>query len=450
MIGSAPGEAVEGHSTDRGQAQGCPEAASPACPAGAEARTILTALGALSALSFSKGDTAIGAYLDLIMELVGVPSAFVSQIAAGRMWVIDSHDRDGCAIPSDGVVPLEQTFCQYVSARDVPVVIADAARDPRVMAVSTRVDYSIAAYAGVPIHLSDGTLYGTLCALDTQPRDFSPAQVDALRIAGRLIGEVVERQRIFRVFVDSQHEHQQDLGAALAVLDQQAAILGVVAHDLRSPLTSINGYVRVLLANLLGPVGDRQREALDHVSQAAQLMNRLINDLLDAARLEAQTFTLVSNAFDPRQLARQALDTCAGEAARRGLALELRCPTQLPTVVGDPERVQQVLLNLLGNALRYTSEGAVRLALVAGGDTIEFRVEDSGPGIAPEDQARIWQRYARATQEGKGLGLGLYIAQQLVEAMGGSIGLQSTLGQGSAFWVRLPLQGPPPQQPRWS
>jgi signal transduction histidine kinase len=217
-------------------------------------------------------------------------------------------------------------------------------------------------------------------------------------------------------------------------------MLRVVAHDMRTPLSSISGFVELLQQYALGPISAAQQEALSRIKLASVFITRLAEDLIDTLTVEAQTLALLPEALDPYLIALNVLELCRPLAADRGLALEFRGAGDLPQVVGDPERLQQVLFNLLSNALRYTTEGRVALSVDSRQEMVEFRVEDTGPGIPKDRQEQIWKPYTRATNQGQGLGLGLYVVKRLALAMGGSVGMSSTPGKGSAFWVRLPSQ----------
>lgn len=415
----------------------------------ASAQTMFSALAALSATPFTSTAEALNAYLNLIARLLNVRSAFVSQLTSDAMYVLDSYDNQGCAIPADGIVTLEETFCQYVRATGGAVVVPDAATDVRTTSLATRHRFTIGAYLGVPLLLSDGTLFGTLCALDPEPCVFEQSQVDLMRIAASLLGAQIERAGLSRRLEHTTHAAEQ-LSTTLRTLEHQTEVLRVVAHDIRTPVTTITGYSMLLKSGLFGQVDPEQIEALDRISAAARFINRLSNDLVDSAAAEQQQLALIIEAFDPQQIVEQVGAACQVEARHKGLTLQWRCCDLPPTIHGDSDRLQQVLLNLLSNALRYTERGSITLSATGTASNVEFRVQDSGPGIAPELQQHIWQRYTRASGQGPGLGLGLYVVRQLVTAMGGTVGLESQPGAGACFWVRLPLEGPQPQRVAWT
>jgi signal transduction histidine kinase len=403
--------------------------------AASDASNMLAALAEISTASSSSPTELTAIYLAMVQRLLGVRGAFTTRFGEDAITVGTSSSTDW-ELPSNKAFPLEASFCQYVQASGSPVVIADALRDARVAEIAMQRELDIRAYLGVPIRSSDGSLYGTVCAVDPQPRSFSQTQIDLLRIIAGQIAFIVERQESARAERQAEHE----MSRVLRTLDEQAMLLRVVAHDMRTPLSSINGFVELLQQYTFGPVSAAQQEVLSRIKLASTLITRLAGDLIDTLTIETQALALLSEALDPYLIALNVLEACRPLAVERGLALEFRGAGDLPRVVGDPDRVQQVLFNLLSNALRYTTEGSVALIVHPYQEMVEFRVEDTGPGIPKDRQEQIWKPYTRATTQGQGLGLGLHVVQRLVHAMSGSVGMRSAPGQGSAFWARLPSQ----------
>ncbi len=406
--------------------------------------TLLTRLAVLNTTTFPTLAEAVEAYLAFVMDVIGVRSAFVANLDADFMHVLDARDDDGCGIPADGVVPIEDTFCQYVRATGEPVVVTDAAQDARVMHVPTRTTFHIGSYLGVPLILSNGAIYGTLCALDPQPRQFSQLQIALVRIIGRHLGALIEREQLGR----ADRAVERDLGVALGALDARSTLLTIVAHDIRNPISHIMGFTEILQEGGRGPLLPEQHDGLDRIHSSARFINRLINDLLDAATAETGRLTILSGAFDPCVLGQSVLESCQTQAAR-GITLHVHSAATLPTMIGDADRLRQILLNFMGNALRYTTAGTITLRITAQDDGVQFTVEDTGSGISHTAQASIWQLHTRQSHDGHGLCLGLYIVQCLAQVMRGTVGMTSTPGVGSSFWVRLPLHGPPPSKARW-
>lgn len=244
--------------------------------------------------------------------------------------------------------------------------------------------------------------------------------------------------------------------------EAKSRFLANLGHELRTPMTGVLGMTELLLSSALPPP---QRGRVEAIARAGRHLLRLVNDALDLARIEAGKLSLNLEPFDPGALLYE-VDALLGPLAR-GKALNLRCalPAELPRrVKGDVYRIRQILLNLGGNAIKFTERGEVVLgAEAAGPDRLRFTVTDSGAGLAADEIERVFGRFeqGRSGRTGAlGSGLGLAICRELVEAMSGRIGVDSQPGRGSVFWVELPLpvaaalaateQDPPVVAPRGS
>lgn len=426
------------------------ESALTGCEESTPALSFLRILGAFCDTPFADTAEAIDTALEIVMRHVSVRTAFVTQAVNGLANVLHAQDDSGCGIPAGAVVPQENTFCQYVRATDRPVVIPNSGLDPRTVQVSARIDFNMVAYIGVPIHLGNGELYGTLCAADPEPQDFRPEHVELMRVLAQRLASLIEQQALAQRYESVQREAKAALHAAQQTLDQQTTVMSVVAHDLRTPLTSVRGFVELMANDVFGPVWPKQREALERVRANLQWMQRLSNDMLDVASLDTKTFVMLTDEYNPSRIAQNVVEMCQVQARERGLQLQYKDVGIIQPVIGDGDRVQQVLLNLVGNALRYTEHGGVKVTVSNCIDGVEFSVSDTGPGIAAEQQDTIWQRGVRAIRVGRGAGLGLYVVKQLVAAMGGTVGVKSEPGKGSTFWFRLPAYGPAPHAAVWN
>jgi signal transduction histidine kinase len=221
-------------------------------------------------------------------------------------------------------------------------------------------------------------------------------------------------------------------------------VLGVVAHDLRNPLSLIVTTTELLQEEDLEP--SRRKQILDIAMRAGKQMNRLIDDLLDTVHIESGKFVLALEDIDVCGILRQAEETFRPIADRRGLRLTALCPAGEVWVHADPFRVTQVLGNLIGNAIKFTPEGGkVTFGGLVSGDEVEFRVTDTGPGIAPEQGKHLFEMFWQARlNDRRGVGLGLTIAKGIVDAHGGRIWFVSEPGAGSTFSFTLPTLKQPP------
>ena len=230
-------------------------------------------------------------------------------------------------------------------------------------------------------------------------------------------------------------EHQLAQAASRA----KTQFLAELGHEIRTPMTGVLGMAELLLSR---PLGTTERHYAQTIRNSGEVLLTLVNDALDLARIEAGRLQLNPAPFDPHALLLDVADLQRGKAVSKGLSLQVHVREGVPAHVhGDAVRVRQILLNLSGNALKFTERGEVRLTLDTDGDGLVFVVSDTGPGIAPSDQAKLFRHYQQldGPQRGSGSGLGLAICRELATLMGGRIALESTPGKGSSFRVHLPL-----------
>jgi signal transduction histidine kinase len=213
--------------------------------------------------------------------------------------------------------------------------------------------------------------------------------------------------------------------------------LASVSHDLRTPLNIITGYVQLLYEGTFGSLTTEQADTLGRIMRTASDQLLLINDLLDLARIEQGKLTCSPHAMPIAGLVPRLVEMMEALLRGRPVRFEADVPPDV-MAYADPERVRQVLVNLLTNAAKFTNEGCVRLVVAAEGDGVCIAVEDTGPGIEPGVRDRLLEPFARGTSKQAGAGLGLAIAARLLEAMRGSIAIDSTPGQGTRVDVRLP------------
>ncbi|MGV8840664.1 MAG: ATP-binding protein [Bauldia sp.] len=223
----------------------------------------------------------------------------------------------------------------------------------------------------------------------------------------------------------------------------KSQFLANMSHELRTPLSAVLGYTELMLDNIYGAISDRSREVLTRIEANGRHLLQLINDVLDLSRIEAGQIELTIGRYDLPDLVRGVVAGMESIARAKGLELRTEIPPDIPTATGDERRVTQILLNLVGNALKFTERGHVAIAVRAAGDFFEVDVADTGPGIAAHEHERIFGEFqqvdASTTRRTSGTGLGLAISRRLVERHGGTIAVESEPGQGSLFRVRLPV-----------
>ena len=239
----------------------------------------------------------------------------------------------------------------------------------------------------------------------------------------------------------------RQLAAARDMAEQAAQLksefLAHISHELRSPINAVLGFAELLLGS---PLADHQRDYTRKVQAAGRHLLMIINDVLDLSKVEAGKLHIEQTEFRLSAVIRTALDTIAAPAAEKGLELIVQTDPALPRqYIGDPLRITQILMNLLTNALKFTSFGEITLSITAlpqGG--LHFAVTDTGIGMSAEQIGRLFERFSQAEDSTArlygGSGLGLAICRQLTDLMQGEVGVHSVPGQGSTFWVNLPLQ----------
>lgn len=236
-------------------------------------------------------------------------------------------------------------------------------------------------------------------------------------------------------------EHEARV-AAEAGTRAREEIMGAVAHDLRNPLSAIRMYAHLLHERVSGDAV-RMTEAIDELTLQADL---LIQDLLDFAAIEGGGLRLRATTCDCGDIVHRAADAMQRPASAKGITLSTRVPSPAPAVEADPDRIHQVLVNLLGNAVKFTpSGGSVLVSAAVEGAEVTFSVTDTGPGISEENRERIFDRFWQAASgTTEGAGLGLSIARGIVEGHGGTLALATEVGRGSTFSFALPLVAPAP------
>ena len=298
----------------------------------------------------------------------------------------------------------------------------------------------VAAYRcilSVPM-LRDGVPIGTITVAADRTTPFPDKQVGLLQTFADQAVIAVENVRLF---TEIQEKTQQ-----LEIANRhKSEFLANMSHELRTPLNAVIGFSEVLLERMFGEVNEKQEEYLQDILSSGKHLLSLINDILDLSKIEAGRMELEALPFDLPSALDNALTLIKERAVRNSIGLAVHVDPRIGEVVADERKVKQVLLNLLSNAVKFTPEGGtITMAAVLNGGMVEISVADTGIGIAPEDQAAVFEEFRQVgtdyARKREGTGLGLALARRLVELHGGTLTLQSELGKGSTFTFTIPVR----------
>ena len=400
------------------------------------------------------GDNAFDQMSALAARTLGVPLALVSMVTADQQFFKGLHGTLPEPFQSQRATPISHSFCQHVASTGRVLIITDAREHPLVLDNPAVRDLSIIAYLGVPLTTASGHTLGSFCVLDHQPRQWTAENVEILRGLASLAMVDIElrlsRQQLLGKLAELETSQKQ--------LDEHTRLL---VHDLRTPLNSL--LLGLDTIPLLGDLNPDQAEALAVARRGGHTLVRLVDDLLDASVTEfhgASALQIVPN-LDAAVLVASAVGQVAAMAAHGGISLTVD-PDGVPAAddeegrmrfEADPDKLVRALANLLSNAVKFTPAGGrVNVEARPGSSdadrTVAFVVRDTGPGIAPENLERVFERYVRLQPGGGGSlsqrssGLGLSFVKTVAEAHGGRVAVESTVGVGSVFSLEIPCRQP--------
>jgi signal transduction histidine kinase len=264
---------------------------------------------------------------------------------------------------------------------------------------------------------------------------------DARGIPRRVVGVAVETTE--RKLAELEREHL--LQQAREASEAKSHFIGVISHEFRTPLTAIIGYTDLLSTGVSGKLAPAQARQLDRIRASAWHLTQMVDEILSFSRIEAGHETLSIEDIDVGLVVREAISLVAPAAAARQLGLVCEMPDEAIVLHTDGGKLRQVLLNLLGNAVKFTQQGGVTLRVRREGDHLEFAVLDTGIGIAPDHLHRVFERFWQSSnQDGRrlvsGAGLGLTVSRQLAHLLRGALTVESELGVGSTFTLRIPVR----------
>jgi signal transduction histidine kinase len=364
----------------------------------------------------------------LASYITGSPIALISLLDEHRQWF---KSRIGLGARQ---TPRNISFCQHAIMSNELFEVPDAMSDRRFRKnpLVTK-DPNIRFYAGYPLQTSEGYNLGTLCVIDNHPKALNEEQRQMMRYLAEATISLIEARKT-----------NQDLAKVIRYKNE---FLSNVSHEIRTPMNAILGFSELLQRTDLT---EEQTTHLEAISSAANNLLVVINDILDLSKNEAGSLELRLAPMNPRQVIKQTIQLISQMAFEKRLNLRFIVDPSIPRqVLGDAPRLNQIVLNLLGNALKFTQKGSISVRLECLDQTehdiqIRLSVQDTGPGIPPQNLERIFQRFEQGNEEHDrqtmGTGLGLAIVRMLAELHRGKTWAESTVGEGSTFYCTLRYQ----------
>jgi signal transduction histidine kinase len=393
---------------------------------------------------------AVNSTLDLqtVLSTIVAKAVQLSATDGGAIYVFDeksqqfqlraTHGTDEtmiAAIREQGIRTDERIIARATAQR-APVQIPDLVKEPSSPIVNIVIRAGYRAVLVVPL-LRPGEIVGTLVVRRKQPGEFPESTVELLETFADQSVLAIQNARLFREI----EEKSRELSEASK---HKSQFLANMSHELRTPLNAILGYAELMLDSIYGEPSDKMRTVLERLQSNGRHLLGLINDVLDLSKIEAGQLTLSLNDYSLGDVVHGVVSAVEPLAAEKRLAFTAEVAPDLPTGRGDGRRLSQVLLNLVGNAIKFTDKGevAIRASVTDGAFTVA--VCDTGPGIAAADQAKIFEEFQQAdssiTRKKGGTGLGLSIAKRIIEMHGGRIWVESEPGKGSTFYFTLPVR----------
>ncbi len=393
---------------------------------------------------------AVNSTLDLetVLSTIVTKAVQLCGTEAGAIYVFDDLQREFQLRATYGMdqqmidalarqhIGLDEPNTMAAFAQAEPIQIADLSQEPLSPINDLIVRAGYRARLLAPLVHGDKVV-GMLVVRRRTPGAFPQSTVDLIKTFAAQSVLAIQNARLF-------HEIE-DKGRQLEVASRhKSQFLANMSHELRTPLNAILGYTELILDNIYGEAPERMRAVLERVQTNGKHLLGLINDVLDLSKIEAGQLTLSTSDYSIAELVQNVYVAVEPLASQKSLALTTGVEKGLPIAHGDERRLTQVLLNLVGNAIKFTDTGGVAIEASRADGAFRVAVRDSGPGIAAADQAKIFEEFQQvddtSTRQKGGTGLGLAISKRIVEMHGGRILVESELGKGSTFTIELPIK----------
>jgi signal transduction histidine kinase/HAMP domain-containing protein len=386
--------------------------------------------------------------LDMVLQTIVAKAVQLSGTDAGTIYVFSSTSQqfrlratfgmnnELIAAMSDQAIGPDDLGIGNAAGRCAPVQFPDLDAGTPSHVQKIVLDAGYHSILVIPL-LRPNKIVGALVVRRRKPGEFDKQVVELMETFAAQSVLAIQNAKLFREI----EEKGRELEAASR---HKSQFLANMSHELRTPLNSVLGFTELLVDGIYGELPDRAKTTVARVQANGRHLLGLINDVLDLSKIEAGQLTLTLEEYSIGQVVRSTVAAVEPLARAKGLVLAATVGENLPIGRGDERRLTQVLLNLAGNAVKFTETGAVDILAGAANGHFEIRVRDTGPGIAAKDQALIFEEFQQvdssSTRQKGGTGLGLAISKRIVEMHGGSIDVESVLGSGSTFHLKIPIR----------
>jgi signal transduction histidine kinase len=317
-----------------------------------------------------------------------------------------------------------------------PVQVADVLADPDYTLQEMQQKIGFRTILGIPLLREDNPI-GVIVLMRLKVQPFTDKQIELATTFADQAGIAIENVRLFEEIQDKSRQVEE-------ASKHKSQFLANMSHELRTPLNAILGYTELIIDGIYGEAPEKMRTVMERVQSNGKHLLGLINDVLDLSKIEAGQLVLSIQDYSIKDVVHGVYSAVEPLANSKKLAFKVDVPANLPPARGDDRRLTQVLLNLVGNAIKFTDVGEVAVKAAASNGSVTISVRDTGPGIAEADQAKIFDEFQQAdSTQAKakgGTGLGLSIAKRIIEMHGGKLWVESNLGAGSTFSFTVPLR----------
>ena len=392
---------------------------------------------------------AVNSTLDLktVLETIVAKAVQLSEADAGAIYVFSKTSqrfklratygmsKELIEAISHQVISVTDAVIGEAAQRRSPVQVADLKTTNVSSLQKVVLDAGYRSVLVVPL-LRPEKIVGAFVVRRKTPGLFQDSTVELMETFAAQSVLAIQNARLFSEI--DEKSHQLEVASR-----HKSQFLANMSHELRTPLNSVLGFTEMLVDGLYGELPERAKATLSRVQTNGRHLLGLINDVLDLSKIEAGQLKLTVESYSVGQIVKSVASATEPLARAKHLDLRTAVAENLPLGKGDERRLTQVLLNLVGNAIKFTDKGSIDIVAKMNNDFFEFTVRDTGPGIASEQQARIFEEFHQvddsSTREKGGTGLGLAISKRIVEMHKGSIEVESTVGGGSTFRVMLPV-----------